>query len=93
MPDEIKNAVSVVENVLFTLPAEKHSLNNCSLVFEKQHPICHEQAVQVLRVKICNKKLNFCKVWGTFHLSGTSITEDSSGRLICLWASMECCHS
>lgn len=55
MPDEIKNAVTVVENVLFTLPIEKHALDNCSLVFEKQHPVGHEQAGQMHRVKICDK--------------------------------------
>lgn len=43
VPDEIKNAVTVIENiVLFTLLVDKHSLSNYLWVSQKQHSMYQE---------------------------------------------------
>lgn len=72
MPDEIKNAVkNLVENiVLFTLHVAKHPLCNHLLVSQKQHiPCVVNRQFKGTEARSVTKKLNFCKMWETFHSS------------------------
>ena len=74
MPDDIKNAVTVIENViLLTLLVDKHSLSNYSWVSQEQHSMYQEQACT--EVGSVTKKLNFCKTWET--LLSSQVQEDS----------------
>lgn len=59
-PDEINNAVTVIETIiLFILHVPKHSLNGYWLLSQKLQSMCQERAVQMYRGQVCDKEDEF----------------------------------
>ena len=100
MPDEIKHAVTMVENILFALRVDKHSLNNCSLASEKQHTCVtnrqfkYTEARSVRRSWISIRCGNISSLRYQNPRRLQSEERDQGGRREAyLRTSLKCCHS
>lgn len=70
MPNEIQNAVTIVENIiLFTLHFDKHSFSNYFSVSQKQHSMYPSRQFKYTEASAVTKKLNFRKTRETSYSS------------------------
>lgn len=99
MPDEIQNAVTIVENIiLFTLQIDKHFFSNCFSVSQKQHSMYPSRQFKYTEASSVTKNPNFCKTRETFYSSQVPESQETpfgerdwGGRWEAyLWTSMEC---